>query len=213
MKISVSALLVSLSCLATTNVWAQDDESYTNYESIVNELKASAEENPEPEQPDLNWDEVSLHGGMAFVTDFYDIEAGRGATQGVLKGFEAHAGANLFTRKVRAEIAFRNFVPENYSTLVNLSLRELQARMIFLAPMTEDIFLRMGFGLSARYMDLDLGDFHGSETIHTGNLILGAEYKVARAVSLGWDMAYHSAFTRTFDKSGWNSAIRLNATF
>lgn len=213
MKISASALALGLSMMVATNVWADEDDSYTNYDSIVSELKASADEPTEPEQPDLNWDEVSLHGGMGFVTEMYSVAAGSGASEGLMKGFEAHAGANLFTRKVRAEIAFRNFVPDNSSINVNVSLRELQARVIFLAPMTENLFLRMGFGLSARYMDLDLGDFHGSEMTPSGNMIVGFEYKVARAVSLGSDMTYHSSFTNTFDKSRWNSAIRLNATF
>lgn len=214
MKTWFSALLIAIVSLFTTNVWAYEDESYTSYDSIVNELKASADDNSAPEQPDLNWDEVSLHVGMAYVNSVPDISIpGDSATFGMINGFEVHTGANLFSKKVRGEIAFRNFMPADIGS-GRLKLRELQARVLALPPINDSNLLRMGFGLSARYMDIDFGpEFNGSATTPAANLILGFEHRFTRSIAVGPDLAYYSPMATTFDKSSWDGAIRLNATF
>ncbi len=214
MKNRLPKLLLAAIVFTATNVWAQDEESFTNYEAIVNELKASADYEPPRTEPDLNWDEVALQGGMSIVTSFVNINApGSGSGSGMLKGFEAHAGANLFTRQVRGEIAFRTFAPEDLSGGLHVNLRELETRLIFLPVLADKMLLRMGFGFTARYMDLDAKTFHGSETTPASALILGFEHKLSRAVSVGPDIAYRSALSDTFDKSAWDAAIRLNASF
>jgi len=216
MKNQISTLLIATATAFTTNVWAYDDESYSNYDSIVNELKASAEERQTPEHPDLNWDEVALQGGLSFVTSVPSVALsgvnGTKTASMLLKGFEAHAGANLFSKRVRGELAFRNFVPEDLGS-TQVKLRELQARIVFLPPIQDKYFLRMGFGLGARYMDVNLGGNRASTTTPAASLILGFEHKFTHTISIGPDIAYYSPLNDSFDKSSFDGAIRLNASF
>lgn len=214
MKNQVSILLIASAAAFTTNVWASEDGSYTNYDAIVSELRASAEDRDEPKPVDLNWDEVSLHVGMAFVDTVPSVKFPNGsASFGMMNGFEVHAGANLFSKKVRGEIAFRNYLPAD-NGMGHLKLRELQARVLALPPINENNLLRMGFGLGARYMELDFGsEFSGSTTTPAASLILGFEHRFTHSISLGPDIAYYSPMSTTFDKSGFDGAIRLNATF
>lgn len=209
--------LIVLVTLSATNVRADDDGSFTNYDAIVNELKADAEYNPEPMREELGWDEVALSAGMALATSFISITAPNGATGGgMLNGFELFTGANLFSKKARGEIGIRSFAPGEFGR-VNVNLRELEARLMFLPVLREKLTMRMGVGLTARYMDVD-GQANGvsvrsEATTPASAVILGLERKLSRAISIGPDLAYRSALTASFDKSAWDAAIRLNATF
>lgn len=200
-----------------TYVQAADDESFVSYDAIVNELQADADDVPPPPEEQLNWDEVALHGGMGIVTSFVSLTAPNGASGGgMMKGFEAHFGANLFSKKARAEFAFRNFAPEDFGNL-HVDLKEFEARLIFLPVLAYKTLLRMGAGLTTRYMDIDgraNGTWaHDEATTPATSLILGAERRLSKAVSIGPDFAYRSALNDSFDKSSWDAAIRLNATF
>lgn len=209
--------LIVLVAFSATNVWAEDDGSFTNYDTIVNELKADAEYNPEPVRDELGWDEVAISGGMALATSFISITAPNGATGGgMLNGFELFTGANLFSKKARGEIGIRSFAPGEFGR-VNVNLRELEARLIFLPVLGERLTMRMGIGLTARYMDID-GQANGvsvrsEATTPASAVILGLERKLSRAISIGPDLAYRSSLTASFDKSAWDAAIRLKATF
>jgi hypothetical protein len=217
MKNHVFVLLIASAAAFTTNVRASEDGSYTNYDAIVNELKASADEHEAPQTPDLNWDEVALQGGLSFVvaTPSVAISSPNGtltANSLFLKGFEAHIGANLFSKKVRGEVAFRNFVPEDFGS-TQAKLRELQARLMFLPPIQDKNYLRMGFGLGVRSMDVTIGSYSTSATTPAASLILGFEHKFTRTISVGPDIAYYSPLNDSFDKSSFDGAIRLNASF
>ncbi len=209
--------LIAIAILSSTNVWADEDGSYTNYDAIVNELKADAEDRPEPVVEGLGWDEVALSAGMSVATSFISITAPNGATGGgMLKGFEIFTGANLFSKSARGEIGFRSFAPEDFGK-VHVDLREFEARLIFLPPLRDKLTMRMGLGLTARYMDIDgrtNGKSEHSEAMTPATaLILGLEHRLSRAVTVGPDIAYRSALSDSFDKSAWDAAIRLNASF
>ena len=208
---------IALTVLCATNVRADEDGSYTNFDAIVSELKADAEDTTQPVRDDLNWDEVALSGGMALAGSFVSITAPNGATGGgMLKGFEVFTGANLFSKKARAELGFRSFAPEDFGK-VHVDLRELEARLMFLPVLRDRLTMRMGMGLTMRYMDIDgrAGGVseHAEASTPATALILGLEHKLSRAVSVGPDVAYRSALNDSFDKSAWDAAIRLNATF
>ncbi|NJM10452.1 MAG: hypothetical protein HC883_06290 [Bdellovibrionaceae bacterium] len=173
--------LLTLTIFCATNVLAQDDQSFVNYESIVNELKADAEDFPMPAEAELGWDEVALHGGLSIASSFIFITAPNGASGGgMLKGFEAHAGANLFSREARAELAFRSFTPEDFGK-VHVDLKEIEARLIFLPVLRNKLLLRMGFGLTMRFMDIDGRrdgqSSHSEASTPSSSLIVGLERK------------------------------------
>lgn len=213
----VKYAILSLTILCATNVWAEEDESFVNFERIVTELKADADDMPNETEEHPEWNEVSIFGGMAIATSFISVTAPNGANGGgMLKGFEAFVGASLLTPQARAELAFRNFAPEDFGK-VHVNLREFEARLVFLPVLQKKTSLRMGFGLTARKMDIDgrhnNSSEHSEATTPASALIMGLEHKVSRSVSVGPDVAYRSALSDSFDKSAWDAAIRLNATF
>lgn len=215
--IRVTLLLILFLGFAT-NVAAEGDESFVTYDSIVSELKATAEE-PEPVRDDLNWEEVAIHGGVGFATSFMTVQSPEGVEgSGVLKGFAAHIGANLFSRKARAELTFRNYAQESLASDLDVNLREFELALIFLPVLTAKTKLRMGGGLAARFMDLSVRSGTGwisrESSTPGSSLRLGFEHKLSNQISIGPDLAYRSTMnTETFDKSAWDASFRLNATF
>ena len=180
-------LVVSAAMLAATNVWAIDEESFVEYDAIVNELKASADHTPAMMTDDLDWEDVAITGGMSLVTSYVHIVAPNGMSgSGLLKGFEAHGGANLFTKKARAELAFRNFAPEEFRSTFQADLKEFEARVVLLPALRDKLLLRMGFGLTVRYMDINTRNAKGSENFSSSaaasSMLVGMEHRLSKAV-------------------------------
>jgi hypothetical protein len=204
----------------STNVWAADDDSYTSYDSIVNELKASSNDAPViKETDDLDWQEVALHAGIGIATSWVSLTSPSGVTgMGLLKGLEFNVGMNLFTRQLRAEGVFRNYAQEDLDSNLNAGLQEFELRLIYLPRLQDNTVLRFGVGLAARYMSID-SQVNGQWTNYQAStpsslFLVGFERKISPAISLGPDVSYRSAVVSdTFDKSAWNASFRLNATF
>lgn len=203
----------------STNVWAED-ESYTNYDSIVNELKSSTDDKmPTPPTDDFDWQEVALHGGIAFATSWVSLTSPDGvAASGLLKGVEVNFGMNLFTRKLRAEGAFSSFAEEQLEHNLKADLREFELRLVYLPQIQDDTTVRFGLGLAARYMSVDSqtsGQWANHQASTPSSLFLiGFERKISPSIALGPDVSYRSALVSdTFDKSAWDASFHLNATF
>ncbi len=216
-KLGLTALL----CLTAigTNVVAQEDDSYAGYDAIINDLKSSADSLDRPISTEVNWDDVALHGGLSAALSYIRVESPSGSVQaGLLKGFEAHLGMNLFSRRSRAEFVLRNFAPEAISSQLQVNLNEFETRLVFLPIIRDQILLRMGAGLAFRRIDVEIRGNSSAGQVdqtHTAtNVLIGLEKKVAQEVSLGPDISYRSPITSTaIEKSSWDASFRLNATF
>ncbi|MGE4133954.1 MAG: hypothetical protein AB7F86_20120 [Bdellovibrionales bacterium] len=211
-------MMVSSLLFAAAVSWAEDEDSYTNYDSIVADLRAAAE-TPAPVQDDFSWDKVAIQGGLGFATSYVHVQTDEGFTgSGLMKGISAHLGLNLFTPKARAEIEFRRFGQESMSSNFSGDLKEFELRVVFLPVLQDKMTLRMGTGISARYMNIDTRvdskwRSHRQST-PSSSLMMGLERKVTKTVSVGPDITYRSALiSDTFDKRAWDAALRLNATF
>lgn len=217
-KITVRSTLLAMLAL-TPFVSGAEDESFVNYDSIVAELRADADRPVPVSDGDLGWDEVAIHGGLGLATSIVQIDTASGVSgSGLLKGLELYFGMNLFTRKAKAEAAFRNFVREELDADLSAELKEFDLRVVFLPALRNRTLLRMGFGFSARYMDIDTRTPSGWRSWHESTpasiLLLGIEHKLSKNVSLNPDISYRSAMTaNTFDKSAFDASFRLNATF
>lgn len=210
-------LSLALIILISTNVRADDDEdSYTSYDSIVAELKESAEQ-PEfkPPQEDLNWDEVAIHAGVGVTTAFIHLSNPGGDTlSGLLKGIEAHFGVNLFTRKARAEGVFRSFARDELSSNAMADLKEFELRAIYSPVLQDRLLLRLGGGISARYLSVQGSGYAQRYSTPASSVLVGLERKINPTMSVGPDLSYRSAMIAdTLDKTSWNASLRLNATF
>jgi hypothetical protein len=206
--------------LLPTYVWAEDQDSFANYDSIVNELKASTEDAPVVRpQDDFNWEDVAIHGGIAIATSWVSLTSPDGvAGSGLLKGVEFNFGINLFTRSLRAEGAFANYAQEELDHNLKADLKEFELRLIYLPVIQENTVLRTGFGLAARYMSVD--SYAGGRwapyqaSTPTSIFLVGFERKISPLISIGPDLSYRSAIVSdTYDKSAWDASFRLNATF
>ena len=219
----MNRFLVCLSLIfISTNVLAADDEgSYSNYDSIVNELKTSIDDHPAPAQApdDFDWQEVALHGGLGFTTSYVSLNAPNGAVgTGLLKGAEFNFGMNLFTRLARVEGVFASFAQAELDNDLKADLKEFELRFVYLPAMQEGTTLRFGLGLAARYINMDSrsgGVWQNYQaSTPTSSVLIGFERKITSNITVGPDLAYRSALVSdTFDKSAWNASFRLNATF
>lgn len=205
--------------LNPTIAGAEADDSYTSYDDLVSDLRTQADDVSPLTKDPVDWNEVALHGAVGLATSYITVESPDGITgTGLLKGFEANAGANLFSRKARGEAVFRSFAKESLDNDLYAELRELEGRIVFLPELDRQTTLRMGAGLSFRYMDLSARKFgrwsHYETSTPSSGLLLGLERRVAKTVTVGPDLAYRSAMRKdTFDRSSWNAALRLNAQF
>jgi hypothetical protein len=221
----VLGMLLSVSTIVwTSEVQASDeDSSYSNYDAIVSELKASMEETaPVPRKTagiELEWEDIALHGDLGFATSWVAVTSPNGvAGNGLMKGVQFGFGMNLFTRKVRAEGAFSNFSSESLSPNLKADLKAFELRMIYLPAIAHKMTMRFGLGLAARYLNLETNT-GGPASVYQAStpssvLLIGFERKINSTFALGPDISYRSAIVGdTYDKSSWDASFRLNATF
>jgi len=217
MYLAKRLFLVSILML-TTKVLAQESESYSHYDDIVAELKASAEDPVPPAANRLEWDDVAMHGGIGLASSYthliFPMAGGVMETSGLLMGFELHGGMNLFSRVARLEVAFRNFPQKQITPEVAVKAKDYEGRLLFVPQIFTRTSLRMGTGLSLHEVNVSSLDGTYSERPWRYSVLLGLERKVAESVSLGPDFSYRAPLaSATFEKSSWDASFRLNATF
>lgn len=201
-------------------VLADEENSFTNYDSIVSELRAHADDRPiTAPTDDFNWEEVAIHGGIGFATSYENVSAPNGASSaGLLKGVTVNFGMNLFTRRLRAEGAFSSFAQEGFADNLRASLKEFELRLMYLPSLDRNTSLRFGLGLAARYLTVDAENAGVWENYQASTpssvALVGFERKITPSLAVGPDLSYRSALiSETIDKSAWNASFRLNATF
>jgi hypothetical protein len=215
-------LAAVLILLLPTFVWAEDDNSFVSYDNIVNELKESAKE-PQVQvvtpRDDFGWEEVAIHGGLGIGASYASVTSPSGIRgSGLMTGWAANFGINLFSRYWRAEGAFNSFSQSSLAADLKAELKEFELRAVYLPPLEDNMVLRLGAGIAARYMSLNAqGDGHWETfqaTTPSTVFLLGFERKITKSLSLGPDISYRAALVSdTFDKSGWDASFRLNASF
>jgi len=211
-----SLLLLMPLLLCATKVVADEDDSYSNYDSIVSELRDTAERAGRVQEP-VDWDAVALHGAMAVTGSYISVavpEKGLSG-EGLLKGFELQAGFNLFSRLARGEVLFRNFNQDTLSNNLQASFHEFEGRIVFLPVLADRTLLRMGGGLSLRSIDVRSTEVYRDHELRSYySLLVGFEKKIAKTISVGPDFTRHASMdTSSVNKSSWDASFRLNATF
>ena len=196
------------------------EESYTGYDSIVNELKANSDDVPAPRvRENLDWEDVAIHAGVAIAGSYVSVSSPqRISGAGLLKGLELDFGMNLFSRVLRAEGAFSNYAQEELDSSLKADLKQFELRLIYLPRLRDGMTVRFGGGIAARYMNLESrvdGKWVNAEATTPSSLLLtGLEQRVSKNISFGPELSYRSTLVSdTFDKSSWDASFRLNATF
>ena len=210
--------------MMSTMVWAaneeDDDNNEVSFDSIVSELKTSTEDIKPVQDFNDPWEQIGVYGGLGLAANYLDLQIpGATRTSGILKGLQAHFGIDLFTKYLRAEGAFRAFAQDSIDSNVHASLKEFELRTVLLpAPYAKNT-LRLGLGLSARYLDVasrnTLNGWRNQSTSTPASVLsMGVERKISKNFSVGPDLSYRSALIEdTFDKSSWDFCLKMDANF
>jgi hypothetical protein len=204
----------------STMVWAsEDDDNFTSYDSIVNDLKADAEDVIPASDP---WDELGIYGGLGFATSYIRAEIpGTQRVSGLLKGLEGHFGIDMFTKFVRVEGAFRIFAQENLDDRATATMKEFELRAVYIpAPLARNL-VRMGAGMTARYLDVHIrgnndgdGDAKYSASAPASVFFVGMQRRLGQNVAFGPDVAYRASLVEdSYMKPSWDLCLKLDANF
>lgn len=207
-------LAFSLATLPTM-VLAYDDDEGLGYDQIVSELSQSRASISKPTSTDP-FENVMIHGGLGFVTSYLTLSPSSGKDQNIfLKGVEAYFGIDLFSPYWMAEGGMRSYSNEKLDDGGYASLKEFDLKVIYKPELNRFLILRTGLGLSARYLDYaDQNDIVQEFTTPSMVLVLGFEAKISQTLSLGTELAYHSAMIEdTIDHSAIDGSFRINLHF
>lgn len=124
-------------------------------------------------------------------------------------------GMNLFSKNLRGEVAFSHFSPERIESNAKAELSQLEARFLTLPRLGQSTLVRLGTGLSLRYLKVDMPNFASLDSTMPHLLFLaGFETKVSPTVAIGPDISYRSSVRNdSIEPRSWDATIRLNATF
>lgn len=193
-------ILVFAMLLVPTFVWAQSQDSSNDadvmdYNQIVNELSRTRAPMPQHKNDDP-FANVKIHGGVAFISSYINLtpQPGHNAT-GFLKGFEANFGIDLFSPYWEAQGAVRSFGQETLDAKIGnrVALHEFDLKVLYMPPLSRFLFLRLGFGLSARYLTYTTLRGTAKYTTPASVLVAGAEARLTDTFSLGLAVNYRSA--------------------
>ena len=211
----VTALGLLFLSLSSTYIRAEEDgESFVHFESLVTELRQSADA-PTTKRQDTSWEEVALHAGAGLTSSLINVTAPSGDRgTGLLKGLELFIGANLFTRVARAELLFRNYASEPLAPTLRADLREFELRFVYLPYFRDRMRLRLSAGLAARDMDLSTPGRRHVMSTPASSFAIGFERQLTPSVAISPGLAYRSAIiSETFDKRSVDASVNLHATF
>lgn len=212
MKKYILSILVLISPLTMAEV---NDENEVSYDGILAELSSNSSsalgEDPDP------FAHVLIHGGFAFATTWVSAEPqDHDHVNGLLKGVEASFGIDLFSRHWLAEGAIRSFDQERLDNTARVSLKEFDLKGIYRENLSRYLILRLGLGLSARYMNYTPLD--GSPTLKqttpSSVAMLGFQAPLTKVLSLGIDVSMRTPLIEeTFDKTAMDAVLRADAHF
>lgn len=193
------------------------DESLMDYDSIVRELSRgpqSTNTSTLPGRPHSPFDDVLMHGGVGLTgTVARFMHEGKRVHMNQ-QGIQAALGIDLFSQHWLAEGTARSFGDVDYN-LTNVSLKEFDLKIYYHERMSGQIGMRIGGGLSARYLSIREGE--GTPVVHTtpsSIASLGLEYFISNGISVGTEIATrNSMITETIDRSSFDATVRFDTHF
>jgi hypothetical protein len=195
----------------------EEDADMMDYDSIVKELSSSTPGGsnrshvvaPRPD-PLAN---VLFHGGVGLATTMSQVERQGQRIHMDQRGFQAALGIDLFSDYWLAEGTVRSFGDRDY-TNTTISLKEFDLKVYYRDRLTANVGLRIGGGLSARYLSVSssMGEFSYSTPASVA--ALGLEYFLGRTVSIGAELsARNSLIEETIDRSAVDATLRVDTHF
>lgn len=208
-------LVLSLFLGLTLNAYAEDDDAGLGYDGILNELSSSADE-ADPDYDPFN--DVMIHGGFGLTSTYVNVAPPTGSRRsGVLSGFEAAFGIDLFSRNWMAEGGVRSFSSDRIGSNSRAGLREFDLKLIYKGNLSRRLIWRGGLGLAARYLKYSAPDLPAGrmeQTTPSWIFLTGFDVPLNRTFSVGAEVAMRTPMIQeTIDRSAVDAGFRFATHF
>lgn len=218
--IALSTFAAPILCLAQES---DAETDYVPYESIVDELQkkqATPNNTSSARRGSLfsgggdPFENVWIHAGAGFtqMTQMIELPNGVGYYNGA-RGVQASVGIDILGPNLAAEGAVRSFGEVDDSS-TKVSLKEFDLKILFKTRPQPRLGLRIGGGLSARYMTVHSGLTTYDLTTPASVLTAGGDIYLTSSISMGMDVSARTAMiTDSFDRQSYDGTVRIDTHF
>lgn len=198
-----------------TSSSSSDDGESIGYDSIVNDLNREADRPALRARQAANrstgMESILFHGGVG-VAALMEMVTFEDGSQAYLsqKGIQASFGIDLFSSNWLAEGTARTF-NEAEDNAKRPALQEFELKVIYRDRLSRQVGIRVGGGLSARYLSVKRPDDTYIYTTPTSVATMGLDIFMNDTVSFGFDLSGRSAMVAdTPDKNSIDTTLRLD---
>lgn len=212
-------------CLALASIDSFDEEPMYGYDTIVNELNKEID-NPygnsirgrqqaaqaQPHALDSVW----MHFGVGFTSMMQQLSLPNNQVHHVnQRGFQASLGIDLLSPNWMAEGITRSFGESSDDQTTKVALKEFELKIHYRNRLSRRLGVRMGGGLSARYMTIRSATTLPIEyTTPSSVATLGFDFFLNDRLSLGADLSARNTMTgETPDANSYDAALRMDTHF
>lgn len=207
-------MIFAMTLLTISQTTAALVEEELDYDSIVSELKASSRTSiPSEVDP---FDSIAIYGALGLTSTLLNVAPELGSSKsGLLTGFEAGFGIDLFTPAWQAEGTVRSFNEDRLSSTMKVSLKEFDLKFMHTSPISNRLKLRIGGGLAARYMRLDSPETLKSRYTTPASIIdVELKAQVTKILAIRTDISIrNSLISETVDRSAIQGALKMDFQF
>jgi hypothetical protein len=214
-KLKALITLVLFALLQSTT-FAQDD--YYSYDEIIKSLDKGRVTTKAPPR-ESSFEKIKMHASVGMIGSYITVapKAGKLMT-GVLNGFDATFGIDLFDPSWVTEFGMRSFNETKMNDKsTSLALREFDLKVVYQPEVTKYLRVRVGGGLAARYLTYDnSSDNSGRQKYTTPASLIKAGFiaRLTDMLSLGVDLSYRSRLIYdNIDQNALDSTIRADISF
>ena len=209
----MKAFLITLSFLLSQSVLAQ----FESYDQIVSDLSNfnSTKTSRKKIKKRRSYNSYpKAHLGIGMGRSFYD-SGNELSPSGVEEqgGLVINLGIDLLSREFGIEGSFANFGTSDNEN-GQQDLREFTLQGIFRPVLTSTWAVKLGLGLSSRFLDISSQGTQQSFRTPSGLFLFGVDRYLSDMVSVGADLSFKSAMiSDTVDKSSANLSLRFDTHF
>jgi hypothetical protein len=206
-------LILFLAVIFTTNsLWALEEESYEDYDTMVNEMTSKA---PKKHGDLFDFDSLNLHFGFGFNNSMLNLKSKNESPSNVsVQGFTLGMGIDLFSPEYVAEADYSNYNPsdkEEYS----YKLREFDLKVYYHKHLNSFFIGKAGGGLGARYLTVTSPNGNSeSDSTPVGMIFVGGEIMLGNHLGFLSDLTFKNALSGgTPEKYSLDLALGVSGHF
>lgn len=215
-NIFLAFILLSFVQAPLANAAIEDEESYSSYESIVQELTSSRSQQNRVAPLDP-MEMIRFHASLGWVSSRLALNLPAGLPNATtMTGIETRFGIDLFSPYWIAEGAIRSFNPENINEF-EMNFREFDLLVNNRNVVSRSFSFLFGAGLSARYLDFSTpppGFSKANNTTPASVLTVGLSTQITKVMTFDAALSYRKALVQdTADSGAVDGVFRLSGHF